>query len=332
MRVGLATPVQHADALGHRDDIVAPFQVDGRAVRGRVARLGSAIDDILSAHGYPFPVAALTGEAALLALLIGSAMKFDGRLIIQTRARGSARSPVDFVVADYTAGKGLRAYAKFDADARAALESDKGRQLSATELLGDALFVMTIDQGADMQRHQGVTMLEEGSLARSAEAYFAQSEQLPTRIRLAVGREMSAGGDERWRAGGAMIQRLAEDKARPSDQADYDHARALFDTLSDVELIDRDVSAGRLLYRLYHEDGVRIFDRQDVARYCTCDHARLVRILASFPGDDIAHMTKDGAIVMTCEYCKRDWRFDPAEVEAARARAISVGSDRPQSL
>ncbi|MEO1040094.1 MAG: Hsp33 family molecular chaperone [Pseudomonadota bacterium] len=308
---------ERADHLGDRDDIVAPFQLEGRAVRGRVARLGPLIDEILRAHDYPYPVAALTGEAALLALLIGSGMKFEGRLIIQASSKDGVDGPVSFVVADYTVGEGLRAFAKYDAEGVAKLEAEKGRQPGAQTLIGQGLFVMTIDQGSDMQRYQGVTELQDGSLARSAEDYFMQSEQLPTRIRLAVGREMEAGGGQNWRAGGAMIQRLAEDETRPGDDEDFDHARALFDTLTDVELIDREVSAGRLMYRLFHEEGVRIFEAETMVKRCTCERARLARILASFSEDDLDHMIQDGAIVMTCEYCNRDWRFDPNEVEAA---------------
>ncbi len=319
---GVAGGGETADRLGVSDDIVAGFQLEGRAVRGRVARLGALAEDILSAHAYPYPVAALVGEAALLALLIGANMKFKGRLIIQASGRsGAERGPVRFVVADYTVGEGVRAFAQYDAEGVQAIEAEHGRQPGAEALLGPGAFVMTVDQGADMQRHQGVTPLGPGSLARSAETYFMQSEQLPTRIRLAVGQGMRDGAEAMsWRAGGAMIQRIASDEARPSDAADFDHAQALFDTIEDVELIDPDVSSGRLLYRLFHEEGVRVFEPETVSKRCTCDRRRLARILASFSDDDRAHMVEDGRIVMTCEYCNIPWRFEPSEIEAELKR------------
>lgn len=306
------------DALGEADDIVAGFEIDQRPVRGRIARLGPVIDQILSAHDYPVSVAALTGEAALLALLIGESLKFEGRLIVQAsgvEAGPAGGGAVSFVVADYTTGEGVRAFARFDAEAVAALEDEHGPRPGAQILLGEGRFMMTIDQGADMDRYQGVVALDGPTLASCAEHYFAQSEQIPTRIRLAVGEELTGGGRRLWRAGGAVLQKLAGDAARASDMDDFDHARTLFDTLEDAELLDPDLSAGRILYRLFHEDGVRLHPPRPVKRRCSCERERLARLLASFPPDDREHMTEDGAVVMTCEYCNRDWRFTPDEIE-----------------
>jgi molecular chaperone Hsp33 len=260
------------DPLGEQDDIVAAFQLDRRAVRGRVVRLGEVANLILSAHDYPPSVAAILGEAILLAVLIGDALKFDGRLIIQaSREHGTDHHPVSFLVADYTVGEGVRGFAQYDADGVRAVEAETGPRPGAERLLGAGSFAMTIDQGPDMDRYQGVVALDGPTLASCAEHYFEQSEQIPTRIKLAVGEDIGDGGARRWRAGGAMLQRLAGDETRVLAPDDYDTALALFDTTEDAELIDPDISAGRLLFRLFHEDGVRLYEPRTVARRCTCD-------------------------------------------------------------
>lgn len=311
------------DALGADDDIVAGFQLAELPVRGRVARLGPVADEILSAHDYPPSVAALVGEAVLLALLIGDAMKFEGRLVIQASGGNTnpggieGKGPVSFVVADYVPGEGVRGFAKFDAERVAALEAEHGARPGAQALLGAGHFAMTIDQGPDMAPYQGVVSLDGPSLASCAEHYFHQSEQLHTRIRMAVGEHYAGQGKRTWRAGGAMIQRLAGDEVRASQDEDFEHVRALFDTIEDAELLDPDVASGRLLYRLFHEDGVRLQSQRPVTRRCTCEAERLMRILASFPPEDREYMAKDGRIVMTCEYCNKDWTFAPEDVEAA---------------
>ncbi|AZU03016.1 HSP33-like chaperonin [Glycocaulis alkaliphilus] len=315
--------VSGPDTLGQDDDVVAAFQLDARPVSGRVVRLGPVIDEILSAHDLPVPVAALLGEAVLLAVLIGDSLKFQGRLIVQ--ASGANTNPgglggegaVSFVVADYAVGEGVRGFARYDAERVAALQAEHGPRPGAERLLGSGAFAMTIDQGSDMDRYQGVVALDGPSLAACAEHYFAQSEQVPTRIRLAVGQEMLPGGDMRWRAGGAILQRIAGDDARGHDAHDFADAQVLFDTVEDDELLDPGVSSGRLLYRLFHEDGVRLQPGKPVVKRCTCERERLARILAGFPPEDRDEMVKDGAVVMTCEYCNRDWRFTEAEIDAA---------------
>jgi len=314
-----AAPVE----AGRDDDIVAAFQLEQKPVSGRVVRLGPVIDDILSAHDLPVPVAALLGEAVLLAVLIGDSLKFEGRLIVQ--ASGANSNPgglggggaVSFVVADYAVGEGVRGFARFDADRVAAIEAELGPRPGAEALLGAGAFAMTIDQGSDMERYQGVVALDGPTLAACAEHYFAQSEQVPTRIRLAVGQEILPGGGTRWRAGGAILQRIAGDDARGRDDDAFVDARILFDTVEDHELLDPGVSPGKLLYRLFHEDGVRLQPAKSVMKRCTCERERLARILAGFPSEDRDEMVRDGAVVMTCEYCNRDWRFSNAEIDAA---------------
>ena len=311
------------DALGAGEDCVASFQLEGRPVRGRIARLAETADQVLSAHEYPISVARLVGEAALLAVLIGDSLKFDGKLILQASGPSSqgrqveGEGPVAFVVADFVPGEGVRAYAKYDEERVRTLEAATGSPVGAQMLLGGGHFAMTVDPGPEMERYQGVTAIEGESLADAAEHYFAQSEQVPSRLRLAIGRYHD-GGRERWRAGGALIQRVAGDELRGETDEDFDHARALFDTLKDDELIDPNLSAGRVLYRLFHEEGVRLEDVRPAPRRCACTRERLAELLARFNTSDREHMSDDaGQVAMTCEYCNHEWRFTAAEIDQA---------------
>ncbi len=292
-------------------------------MRGRVVRLDETADRILTAHDYPVSVARLVGEAALLAVLIGDSLKFDGKLILQASGPSSqgrqveGEGPVAFVVADFVPGEGVRAYAKYDAERVRTLEAATGSPVGAQMLLGGGHFAMSVDPGPGMERYQGVTAIEGESLAEAAEHYFDQSEQVPSRLRLAVGRYHD-GGRERWRAGGALIQRIAGDDLRGDTDEDFDHARALFDTLGDDELIDPTLSAGRVLYRLFHEDGVRLEDVRPAPRRCACTRERLAELLARFTTSDREHMSDDaGQVAMTCEYCNHEWRFSAEEIDQA---------------
>lgn len=303
-----------SDPLGEQDNIVAAFQVEGRAVRGRASRLGSTLDEILSAHDYPEPVARLLGEAVIIAALVGDALKFEGRLIVQANGSG----PIQFIVAEYVSGEGVRGFAKMDRDAVEAVLAEKpAADTLMSRLLGKGAFAMTLDYGPDRDQYQGVVGLDGPNLSAAAEAYFAQSEQTPTRLRIAVGESWREGEDKAWRGGGLMLQAVAGDETRGSAEADWSHARALFETVEDAELLDPDLSAGSLLYRLYNEDGVRLMEPRRIAKRCSCERERLLRIVASFPADDLEEMQSDGAIVMTCEYCNKDWAFGKDEVAGA---------------
>ena len=300
------------DAAPPRDDLAAAFQIEGWPVRGRLVRLGAAVDEILSAHAYPEPVAALLGEACALAALVGSSLKFEGRLIVQAQGDG----PVRYVVADYDTSGALRGFCRYDADEVAAVSTDSGRP-GAQTLLGKGVFVMTLDRGADFERTQGMTPIEGESLSLCAEHYFEQSEQVPTKVRLAVGRIAPAEG-ESWRAGGAMIQVIAADDARGDTVEAWDRSRALFATLADDEILDPTITPEVLLFRLFHEDGVRLEDPRPLRAECRCSADGIVSTLKAFAAEDRGDMTEaDGKIRVTCEYCSKVYELDPAEVEPA---------------
>lgn len=296
------------------DDFAAAFQIEGWPVRGRLVRLGEAVDKILSAHAYPEPVAALLGEACVLAAIVGSALKFDGRLIVQAQGDG----PVRYVVADYGTDGHLRGFCRFDPE-EVAKASEGFARPGAKTLLGGGVFIMTVDRGADFERTQGVTPIEGESLSLCAEHYFTQSEQVPTKVRLAVG-EVETDAGRTWRAGGAMIQVIAGDESRGSTEEVWERTRALFATLGDDELIDPTIIAETLLYRLFHEDGVRLEGAKALAAVCRCSKDRIATVLQSFPAEERAEMVEDdGKIRVTCEYCSTNYEIDPAELETAEA-------------
>ena len=326
MNTGPEGPVRAPSAVPI-DDAVLPYEVDALDVRGRLVRLGPALDEILTKHDYPAPVGKLLGEAIVLTTLLGTALKFEGRFILQAQTDG----PVSFLVVDYMAPDRLRAYARFDA-ARLGDTRDSGT------LLGRGHLAMTIDQGADMSRYQGLVALEGGNLEDAAHEYFLRSEQIPTRVRIAVGEEWRGGGDgpkHRWRAGGLLLQFLpkAPDRARQADLHPGDapegsathvvpeddawiEGQSLIETVEDVELIDPDLSGERLLYRLFHERGVRVFANQPVQAKCSCSRDAVASMLASFAPKDRAEMVKDGKVVVTCEFCSSVYEFTPQEAGA----------------
>src|SRR5881227_2827882 len=306
------------------DDAVLPFEVAPLDLRGRLTRLGPALDDILTRHDYPPQVCKLLGEAIVLTTLLGSSLKFDGRFILQTQTDG----PVSFLIVDFQAPDRLRAYARYD-------ESRLREGLDSGALLGRGHLAMTIDQGADMSRYQGLVALEGGNLEDAAHEYFLRSEQIPTRVRLAVGEEWRGskeGPKHRWRAGGMLLQFLpkAPERARQADLHPGDapegavaHAvaeddawvegQSLIGTVEDVELIDPDLSGERLLYRLFHQRGVRVFQPLPLRAQCSCSREAVASMLASFAPKDRADMVKDGKVVVTCEFCSSVYQFTPQE-------------------
>ena len=314
------------------DDAVLPFEVSSLDLRGRVVRLGPVVDEILEKHSYPQPVAKLLGEALVLTVMLGSALKIEGRFILQTQADG----PVRMLVVDFMAPNKVRACARFDQDRVA--EAIAAGKTDAGTLLGDGHLAMTIDQGPDMSRYQGLVALNGGSLEDAAHEYFLRSEQIPTRVRLAVAEELRAregGATHRWRAGGIMLQFLPKsaDRARVADLHPGDapegveahtvvedeswvEGRALVSTVEDVELIDPELSSERLVYRLFHEPGVRVFEATDVRAECSCSRDAVESMLKSFSQDDRDHMVENGKISVTCEFCSANYEFAPADVGA----------------
>jgi molecular chaperone Hsp33 len=303
------------------DNLILPFQAELAGVSGRLVRLGSAVDDIVLGHTYPEPVCKLLGEAVALTALLGASLKFDGKFIFQTKTDG----PVSMLVIDYLSTGQLRGYARYDIDKVAQLEA--AGEVEPEVLLGKGHLAMTIDRGPSMDSYQGVVALEGANLSEAADAYFRQSEQLPTFIRVAVARHYTLGSSPRaaddtnwhWRAGGLMVQHLTREGGhgaadRTSDEDDWNRARILASTVQPEELVDPMLSPEQLLYRLFHEERVRAFKRKSLSFKCGCSEERVKAMLSRFRARELEDMAEDGQIRVTCEFCNARYDFSPEEV------------------
>lgn len=309
------------------EDAVMPFAIKPLGVRGRVVRLGSVLDDILSRHDYPMAASAVLAEAVALVAMFGAMLKFDGKFILQTSTDG----PVSMLVADFVSPDQIRGYARVDTNALERLHASD--TVTAQSVIGNGHLAMTVDQGEDMERYQGIVGLQDATLSDAAHDYFRQSEQIPTLLRLAAGPLVGRSGQlDKWRAGAIMIQHLPEDggvspmqvysgddpsgNSEPvvDEDDDWRKAKLLLETVEDHELIDPLLSSERVLYRLFHEDGVTVYPELKLQRYCSCSADRLKGILATMPDDDRAHMVEGGKVDVKCEFCSAAYSFDADEI------------------
>lgn len=309
------------------DDTVLPFQLDNADIRGRVARLDGTLDGVLKQHDYPSQVEALIAEMTLLTALIGQTIKLRWKLSLQVQSKG----PVRMIATDYYGPEAegeparIRAYASYDADR---LSDD-----APFAQVGEGYFAIMIDQGKGMTPYQGITPLAGETLAACAQAYFAQSEQLPTRFSLSFGRSTTPGETESWRAGGVMLQHMPKaspfaakgegtgDVLQAADLVDGDEAEnwgrvnILLDTVEDLELIGPSLAPTDLLLRLFHEETPRVFDAQPVRFGCTCSEARVRQSLSIYSARDIEKMTtEEGRVTADCQFCGAHYDLDPATV------------------
>ena len=311
-----------------RDDRILPFAVEPLDVRGRVVRLGPAVDHILAQHNYPPPVARLVGEAAALTVLLGSALRMEGRFQLQTKSDGC----IDMLVVDFDAPDRIRAFARYDAERLAAAAPAELK--NGGDLLGRGHLAFTIERGDETSRYQGIVALDGQGLEAAAHQYFRQSEQIPTLVRLAVAENVTGEGAA-WRAGGLMVQFLPDSPERrrqadldpgdapsgyaaPEPDIDdaWDEALALAETIEDHELVDPTLSSERLLYRLFHERGVRVFSPQAVRDACRCSTEKIEAMLRRFsPRERTDMIGDDGKIGVTCEFCSTHRDFDPKDFD-----------------
>jgi molecular chaperone Hsp33 len=301
------------------DDLILPFKLESADVRGRLVRLGPLVDEVLLRHAYPQPVSILLGEMLVLAAAIARSFKFDGTFSLQTESEG----PVDLMIADFTTSGEMRAYARTSGSASGTFSFDdvSGGSPSVPHLLGAGRLAFTLDQGPDTERYQGIVPLEGATLVDCAHAYLRQSEQLDAALRVDVTPPQTKDPRAGWRAGGIMIERLASD--RPDDlddeaEDDWRRALALVGSTAPGELSDAALAPEDLLYRLFHEDGVRVFTPLPLVAACRCSRQRMQELLAGFPHADIADMVEDEAITATCKFCNQVYRFAEAEIAASR--------------
>jgi len=302
------------------DEVVLPFQLDKANIRGRVTRLDAVLSEMLEQHDYPQEVCGLLAEAATITALIGQTIDLRWKLSLQIRGDG----PIRIIATDYFgptkegAPAQMRAYASFDAD-RLAAATDSG-----FDNIGKGMFAILIDQGKDMEPYQGITPLAGGSLAKCAETYFEQSEQLPTRFEIISG-ESTTSNEQGWRAGGIMIQHMpdasplrkdaTEEDAKPKlDEAEENWRRVnlFLDTVEETELIGPHLPIPNLLFRLFNEEDLRITDAQQIEFGCTCSEDKLRQTMSIYSQKDISKMTSEnGMVTADCQFCGAHYELPP---------------------
>ncbi|MET3588965.1 molecular chaperone Hsp33 [Bartonella silvatica] len=315
------------ETYSSEDDTVIPFQVEELDIRGRATQLGETLDSILTRHQYPEPISYLLAEALVLTVLLGTSLKLKGKFILQTHSNG----PVNMLVCDFSPPSSLRGYVRFDKEQlEKAITND---QISSGALLGKGTLAFTISQGPHTQPYQGIVELDGANLREAARIYFDQSEQIPTDIRLAVAilinRDKQGKAQKKWRAGGILTQLLPNIsshhtidkinqkqetvKTRTQLENQWQETKALMATIESAELTDPQVGNKRLLYRLFHEHGVRVFNPFSLMDQCSCSREKIKGILEGFPAEERNQMVKNEYISVTCEFCSTTYHFQPQE-------------------
>jgi molecular chaperone Hsp33 len=292
-------------------DVALGVAIPSRNARGRIARLGSVVDAILGSHNYPPVVETLLAEALTLTALLGSLLKEpQGQLTLQAQTEGGA---IDLLVCDYLGGE-LRGYVRSDAERLAALPAAPSLQ----ELFGKGYLAITFDQPVADERYQGIVPLEGKNLGDAAQSYFAQSEQIPSLVRLAAEKR----GDS-WSAGGLLLQHLPEgEEGRERlhtrlDHPDWPHVAILGGSVKAEELTDPALPLDDLIWRLFHdEDEVRTLAAVKLSRGCRCDPAYVRSVIARFPPDERQAMVgADGLITVDCAFCSSSFAIQPGELD-----------------
>lgn len=319
--------------MGPTDDVVQPFQIDRYGLRGRLVRLGDSVDAVLDRHDYPPPVAELLGRAMALAACLASSVKYEGVFTLQAAGAG----PVRTLVADVTSDGAIRGYVGFD---REALDETLSRDATPTvpRLFGGGHLSFTVDQGGERGRYQGIVELEGATLAECVHHYFRQSEQIDTAVHLACAKVGEGSGQGPWRAGALMVQRLPEQRGEDQPELDvvgdladeggseegWRRAVTFMGTASSGELLDPGLTPNTLLFRLFHEDGVRVFEPRPIEDRCRCSRGRIERVLRSLPRQEVQELKIEDAVVVTCEFCNRTERFTDGDLDA-----VYEGETRP---
>ncbi len=302
------------------DDFVQPFQIESHSARGRLVRLGPLVDSVIARHDYPAPVATMLGELLALAAVVAGALKFDGVFTLQAKGDG----PIRTLMADITSDGGMRGYAQFD-QARFEGEGEDEdvsggtARSSVPRLLGSGYLAFTVDQGPDTERYQGIVELAGATLADCAHAYFRQSEQLQAAVKLASTPANGSGPG----AAALMVQRLpGEGRTTVSGDVEEHEADdawrrtvALMGSCTDEELLDADLHPHRLLFRLFHEDGVRVFEPRNLVMQCRCSDDKVANMLRSFPRAEIEDLKVGDLVVVTCEFCGVTYEFDETALD-----------------
>lgn len=307
------------------DDLVLPFQIEASRLRGRMVKLGPALDEILARHKYPEPVARFLAETMALAVLLSSMLKYDGIFTLQTKGDG----PIKLMVADITSVGDIRAYAQYDEE-ELKKAADDVAIAPAPALLGKGYIAFTVDQGPNTDRYQGIVELYGKTLADCVQHYFRQSEQIDTGLTISVDQETGTGA---WRAGGIMVQRLPQDETEKvlgsGDEDAWRRAMVLLSTTTGEELLASDLAASDLLFRLFHEDGVRVWQPKGLRFGCRCSRERVSDMLSSLPREEVQELKiDDGRVEVVCQFCSTAYHFDDADLDRVYG---NPGGGKPQA-
>lgn len=293
-------------------NIVIPFQLEKSNLRGRIVKISSVLDEIITAHNYPKPVSHLVAESTALSLALTSMLKFEGIFTLQAQGDG----PVKMLVSDVVSPLKVRTCATFEEDrvetARQQLAEMAVPETSQNHLaqyLGKGYLAFTVDREGEHERYQGIVELKGASLVECVQEYFKQSEQIDTAFKMSVGLR-----DNKWCATAIMLQKMPEEDAGPlgnTDEDDWRRSMIFLDSATDDELLSDDLSPNDILFRLFHEEGVRVYESTDVVHECRCNKERVVNVIESLPEEDRLYMVKDDKIQMKCEFCSRNYYFDP---------------------
>lgn len=313
-------------------DFYQPFLIDESHVKGNFIRLGQAMDVILSRHDYPESVSRLLAEQMVLACMLSGNLDAGGSLTVQVKGpqhEGAVKGPIRFSVVDVKENGDIRGYAELAPDAQAQLSALKQKQadLSLTDMVGEQGFLsITIIPAGGAQQYQGIVALEGAQLTDALTEYFTQSEQLQVSIKVAVGK-IAEGGKHKWYASGMMIQRVpAEggkaDKAKlAEEQENWNRAKILMNTVRDEELLNPTLSPQTLLVRLFNEDGVWVYEPNQLHVNCTCSRQRIEEVLGTFPPSELEEMKNDGVISVNCQFCNKTEVFRDEDISRIRERA-----------
>jgi molecular chaperone Hsp33 len=308
------------------DDQVLPFQLDVLGVRGRLVRLGPALDAIIERHGYPLAVARPLAEAMVLCATLATSLKYDGIFTLQISGDG----PIRLLVTDLTTDGALRGYAQFDSWKLAVAlgaGNDDAPDGYVPKLFGQGRLAFTVDQGQHTERYQGIVPLEGPTLADCAHTYFRQSEQLPTGIKISARRTVE-NGMPHWRAAALMVQQMPEfDAGRiyvDAEQREDDWRKAviLMASATEAEMLDPNLPATQLLYRLFHQEQPRVFERRPFAARCRCSRDRIDRVLRSIKREELDDLRDStGRVSVKCEFCSTEYAYDDGDLDRIYASA-----------
>lgn len=300
--------------LKERPDLLQPFVLEVPGLRGRLIRLGPLAGTIISRHDYPDAVAAYLAEMLALAALLSSMLKYEGIFTLQTKSDG----PVSLMVVDQTSEGMLRGYAEFDREAVALLAEQVGDRPDVKSLMGKGTLAYTVDRGSDEDRYQGIVELLGESLSDCFQHYFRQSEQLKTAVKLASGKVADGQGGSSWRSAGLLLQQMPEGEGpilASGEEDDWRRAVVLMASCTEKELLDPRLSAEDLLFRLFHNERVRVFEPRPLMGGCRCSQERIERVLASIPREEVAEMKVEGLITVTCQFCNVEYRFRDSDLD-----------------